>query len=459
MNILFYYVDTESSSGLYTGLGIASLSGYLKKYNHITDLIYYRSKSDLEYGLKKIHDTSPTIIGFYSTSVGFNTVKDISYHIRKVYPHIYQIYGGIHTTLNPESIYDISTIDAICVGYGEVPMLRFVEKIENGSDNCNIEGLWIRPSQNQISIIVKNSAYFPDIPPVEFLNFDYDIYLNEFKRFTDYDLTSFKLEVIFNRTCPFKCTFCSNQNLIKILGNKNFIPSPEESISFLEKTLYKFRINYIKIHDDIITMNNKWFRSFVSLYAEKIGIPFTCNLRAGTFNDEDIKLLKKANVAKVWIGLESGNEFIRNVIMNKNISNVQLRKSMEILKKNDLNVFTQNIIGVPFESPKRFIDTIKLNAELNPAHSYLSVFYPYPKTKLHKLCLHENIKFLKQSDDFKEREEAILDLPEFSPNKVHFYFKNFQKLINYQKRRNKNKMKYFLPLKSWSARFISILQK
>lgn len=452
MNILFVYIDTHSS-GFSTGLGIASLSGYLKKYGHKTGLIYFKSKDDLDYSIKKIQKFLPNIIGFYSTSSSVPTVKILSKHIRQKYPHLYQIYGGIHTTLVPETIYEIDTLDAICAGYGEIPLLRYIESIESRLEKYDIPGLWIRPSIQNSNEIIKNPAYFPDIDPDEFLNFDFNIFPEELQRFPKFDRSKYNLEVIFNRGCPYKCSFCSNKSLMEVYGNRLFVPSPERSIAVVKNAIEQANYHAVDIADDIFTLYKPWFRAFITLYAKEIKLPFICNLRAGNFDEEDVKLLKEANVKEVWIGLESGNDFIRNKVMKKGISKKHLKEAFRLFHKYGINATTQNLIGVPFETPKKFIDTIFINAELKPARSYLSIFYPYPKSELYEICQKEHF-IKKQSDDIVEREETILNMRSFTPRKIQFYFKNFSYFLEYQKRRNKNKFLYFLPLEPWSSLII-----
>ncbi len=453
MRILFIYIDTHSSGGFSTGLGISFLSGYLKKYNHKTDLVYFKSKTDLDYTINKIQRFLPNIIGFYSTSVSVSTVKTLSQRIRQEYPHCYQIYGGIHATLVPETIYEIKTLDALCVGYGEIPLLRYGESIESNSGRHDIPGLWLRPSLQNNADIIKNPAYVPDTDPDEFFNFDCNIFPDELQRFPNFNRNEQRLEIIFNRGCPFKCSFCSNKNLMKIYGNKLFIPSPEKSIAFVKNAVEETKYKAVNIHDDIFTVFKPWFRTFITLYAEEIGLPILCNLRAGCFDEEDVRLLKSANVQKVWIGLESGNDFIRNEVMNKGISRKQLKESISLLHKYGIGAITQNMIGVPYETPKKFIDTILLNAELNPSGTELSIFYPYPKTELYELCQREHF-IMEPKEGLIEREDTILNMSSFPAKKIHFYFRNFDRLLQYQKMRNKNRLQYLLPLKPWLSHII-----
>ena len=104
MKCLFYYIDFQTDSGYTSGLGLSSISGYVKKFGHATDLVYYKFADDFDYGIEKIKQFKPDLIGFYSTSAGSVTVRKLSSFVREKFPHIVQIYGGINAILVPEII-------------------------------------------------------------------------------------------------------------------------------------------------------------------------------------------------------------------------------------------------------------------------------------------------------------------------------------------------------------------
>lgn len=67
--VLFVQIDSQSSAGYRTGLGIASISGYLKRRGFETSLVYYKTQNDYDYFLNKMEEFKPQLVGFYSTSI------------------------------------------------------------------------------------------------------------------------------------------------------------------------------------------------------------------------------------------------------------------------------------------------------------------------------------------------------------------------------------------------------
>lgn len=424
--VLFIYIDSMTSSGFSTGLGIASLSGYLKKNGIHTDLVYFKG-DDRDYLIQKVCSVKPDIIGFYSTASGYPVVKEMSSCLRS-YSDALQIYGGIHVMSFPDVLFECD-IDAICMGCGEIPLL---ELCRNPKLDADIPGIYFRKNAKPANGF---KAYFPGKEFFdELLDFDYGMFLKELDRFPDFRKEDYRLEIIFNRGCPFSCSFCSNHVLNRIYGHRTVTPSPDASIDALKRALTATGMRQVEIHDDTFTLNKKWFRPFIRRYIDEVRLPFQCNLRAGCFDEEDVRLLKDANAQTVWLGLESGNEYIRNNIMKKGVSDAQLVNALQLLGKYGIHVITQNIIGVPEENPERFLDTVRFNAKFNPGDAVLSIFYPYPGTELYEICSERG--YLKDRKMLKvERTESILEMPDFPRERIEHFFSRFQDLIRYEKQR------------------------
>jgi radical SAM superfamily enzyme YgiQ (UPF0313 family) len=121
----------------------------------------------------------------------------------------------------------------------------------------------------------------------------------------------------------------------------------------------------------------------VSLYInEKINVPFEVNVRADLVTTEIAGLLKKAGCYSVQFGIESGNEQIRNEILNRNISNEMILSASDIFKKIKIKINTFNLVGIPDETIADTIATMALNSKCKVTYAMNSIYQPYPGTKL-----------------------------------------------------------------------------
>ena len=60
----------------------------------------------------------------------------------------------------------------------------------------------------------------------------------------------------------------------------------------------------------------------------------------------------------------------------------QIRNGARYLKENGIKLYTQNMVALPNETIDDSFNTIKLNKELNIDYAWVSIFQPYPQTKL-----------------------------------------------------------------------------
>jgi hypothetical protein len=86
-------------------------------------------------------------------------------------------------------------------------------------------------------------------------------------------------------------------------------------------------------------------------------------------------------------------------------------------------------VGIPEETPSAILDTIKLNAKIAVDITHVSIFQPYPGTKLEKTCREQN---LLRSGDLAEDfcSSSVLRLGRVSPAQVLMfrdYFRVFMR--------------------------------
>lgn len=218
-----------------------------------------------------------------------------------------------------------------------------------------------------------------------------------------------------------------------MLGKGRYINYPEVDTCINDiKQVMGFRdINGVNLHDDVLTLNKAWFRKFCKQYSEHIGLPFMCNLRIGTFTEEDVKILKDANCRRVIIGIESGSEYMRNNILRKEIgTNRDIIDAFKLCHKYGITTFSQNMVGIPEENFERFYDTVKINAQILPNAAAINVYYPYPGTALYNKAKKEGLIVTNyQPYNFLERKESILDIQGFKKKKIEFYARYFKQMI------------------------------
>jgi anaerobic magnesium-protoporphyrin IX monomethyl ester cyclase len=456
-DILFIYNDCSAHSHYSTGLGVASISAYLRRHGFTTDLIYHKTELSADAMVERVRRADPLAVGFYGPSSGFWAVLRLSALIRTSFPRIFQVYGGPQATLRPEILAASPDLDAVCVGLGEEPVLHLLERLRGGGDVARIPGFWVASSTGAKRVIQRNPPQELPDDADSILDYDYGLFLKELESFDDFDRAQYNLEIMLSRGCPFSCAFCSNRALRKAQGGRILRPSVGASIALLQRALAVTGLKRIEFHDEILVSDKVWFREFIARYAEEVAVPFWCNLRAGTFDEEDVRALKAAGVERVFLGLESGNDALRTVVMRKTITREQLGDSVLWLKRHEVPVVTQNMIGVPSETPGMFLDTIRLNATLRPDFMILSVYFPYPGTELEQACREQGLLPESERSGVVDRLDTILRLPGFSRRDILFYQRHFAQFVKYERLRLTRRGALLPPLSERAARPLAAL--
>jgi radical SAM superfamily enzyme YgiQ (UPF0313 family) len=155
-------------------------------------------------------------------------------------------------------------------------------------------------------------------------------------------------------------------------------------------------------------------------------------------NERKVHLLEEMGCRGFAFGVESGNEYIRNEILNKKASNEQIIRAFNLFKDSNIKLTANNIIGLPYESRKEIFDTIELNRILlgmNPGfRASVAIFNPYEGTKLKEICLKEG--FISKDNFAKDyRGEIALDMPQISKKELLGLHRTFQLYLKFPKER------------------------
>lgn len=428
MKVTFIYFDfMKGAEGKYYE-GLASISAVLREKGYTTELFHITKRMSpgefIDIFGREYADSK--IAAFSSTTNAFPQVVSCAREIKKKFGSILTVCGGIHPTLCPDETIQEDSIDAICVGEGEYPMLELCSRLESNGDISHIQGLWIKNEGR----IVKNATRplikdLDSLPVPDRTIFDYE---------SSTDRKWGRLVFMASRGCPFQCTHCCNHAIRNVYPNPSAYiryKSPDKFIEEIKYYLGKHRgINHICFQDDILTLNKGWFKKFTSRYAEEIHIPYICNSRFDLMDEEVIELLKNTGCIEIRIGLESGDDFIRKEVLKRNQDRKHILKVGRLCRKKGIRLSIFTMVGIPFENRRRLLNTVKMTADLRPKAIQTSIYYPYPKTELYKVCREKGYLTDKKLDTYFAR-ETVLKLPDLSREEIFFGYDNFKRFVKY----------------------------
>ena len=352
-------------------MGPMYISAVLKSHGHRCHLIILSEEKDY---LQKVREYNPDLIGFSTMTGPHKWVLKIAREVkREVNTPI--LLGGPHPTFFPEII-DEPQVDIICIGEGEFAVLDLAEKLDKGETIDHIPNLWVKTDGR----IVKNGLR-PLLEDLDKLPYPDRALYDDCRILRAVPAMKF----LTGRGCPYRCSFCFNHRfneLYKGLGRMVRKRTVESLVGEIKETARKYELTLVRFPDDTFTSNRRWLLEFLRQYKQDVGLPFTGLAHANELSEEVIRSLKASGCLNVYFGVETGNEALRNRLLNKNLTNAQIIDTAQLMRKYRLKFGTYNMFGLPHETLALAFETIELNRRLKPDYAINNIFQPYPRTAI-----------------------------------------------------------------------------
>jgi radical SAM superfamily enzyme YgiQ (UPF0313 family) len=403
-----------------------------RKFSYEKDLGIKLKSSLVEEFVSKVESFKPDLLAVSVVEDAFHQCLTLLDSVKeKNIPHIL---GGIFITASPGIAISYPQINVICLGESTKILLQVAERLRDGKNIDNVPNLWIKKSDGTI---IKNP-----IAPLEDINEeifpDYSLFENVrfYRPMGGRILKTIPLETY--RGCPYCCTYCCSpmwnrfymKNNRGIFYRRKSINRIIKEVDYLVKE-YNPELFYI-VDDTFLARPEEEFKEFVQKY-KKYSIPFWMNTRPETITEEKMKFLKGINCYRMSVGLECGNEEFRKKKLRRNISNEDLIKKMEILRKSNIPFSVNNIIGFPDETRELIFETIELNRKISGYDALtVSIFTPYHGCELRE----ESIKkgYLDPSSfTGHTTESSLLNMPQLSSKEIDGLVRTFCMYVKFPK--------------------------
>jgi radical SAM superfamily enzyme YgiQ (UPF0313 family) len=366
-------------------LGVEYLSSVLKKNGHEVKLFFdpqtfggsiflridfLRTKFDLsEKVLKGIIDYKPDLIGFSCMTHNYNWCLRVAEEIKKI-KNIPVIFGGIHPTSVPQRVLENECIDMVAVGESELSLLELLNNMKENRHSNDVKGIYYKVGKE----IISNPLY-PVIDDLDSLPFpDKKIFYDKVPAFRQ------TYSIMTSRGCPFSCSYCCNDLLRKLYDSKYNIRrrSVDNVISELMAAKKEYWISEVYFTDEVFATKLEWLREFSAKYKEKIGLPFFMYYHVTYATEERIKLLKEAGCRDINFGMQSVSEKIRKEVCHRYYSNQHAERAIKMCRKYNINVYCDQIFGLPFETEDGWSEAVEFYREAKPniIYSYWLTYYP-----------------------------------------------------------------------------------
>ncbi len=366
MNILFI-----SRFEYYEPLGTMYLSAFLKQRGIDCRYLDIKFEKDLAREIRRI---SPDIIAYSITTGQSKFYRQLNIDLKKQF-RFFAVFGGPHCTFFPEYIHE-EGVDAICRGEGEYALLDLVTALDQKKDITKIDNLWVKVDgkvyKNEVRNLVEDLDALP-FPDREMLD--------KYRHFRKMP----RKTVMTGRGCPFKCTYCFNHSYNKLYRGKGRVVrkrSIENVIEELKRLLGTYKLRRFQFWDDTFNIDYRWTMDFCEAYRKEINIPFSITPRVNLVDEEMVRALKNAGCVTIGTSVESGNEYLRNKVLKRNISEKQTIEACDLFNKYGIHILMGNMLGLPDETLEMAFETLNFNIRCKPTYAWVSIFQPFPRTEL-----------------------------------------------------------------------------
>ena len=411
--------------------GAVSLSAYLKRYGVDVRVAHIETKGHRREYARTLTEYRPDVVGISATVSEAAHIPTFAKMAKNALPNVPVLAGGIHPTLVPDEVLALEEIDAVCVSEGEEALLEYVQTVESGGDTSRLRGFWVK----QDGEIIKNETrpFSKDLDALPFMDRDAIDYQRHLR------LANYTATTMVGRGCIHDCTFCANR-VLRSLSKGPWVRnrSVDNALDDLAQFAPKYDFNYVCFRDDNFTWNKAWLMEFCDKYPQRFDYEFDCFSRCDTIEKEMMDALKAAGCRNIFIGLDSGNDYIRNDILCKHTTNESLIEASRYLNSIGIKACISNIVGLPYETRETFQDTIDVNKEIHKdqvvftpafgAAPKIWIFNPFPGTPLFKLATEKG--WLKEMPHtLRIYRETYIDMPQFKPKEIDRAWRTFRYLV------------------------------
>ena len=352
-------------------------------------------KLTLEQAVAKVKDAAPRLIVFviYGQNPNSGTTSmigasSLASALKDSAPDCRICFVGSHTSALPMEVLSHSFVDIVLLNEG-VYALHNLLRSNLGEDLAHIKGIGYKkrgpgsfpiPTLNPPQHVVPQELMDIDLPGYAWDLLPYkdkplDLYRAHFWHagFNHEKRTPFAA-IYTSLGCNFGCDFCMI-NIINRTDNREGINashsrgmrfwSPEWVGRTMEQ-LANLGVHTLRISDEMFFLNRKYYEPVLKQVTEREwGFNMWTYSRVDTVREDYLELFKKAGVNWLALGVEAGNQVVRQEVSKGSFQEVNIRDICKSIEAADINIISNFIFGFPDDTLETMQETLDLAMELN----------------------------------------------------------------------------------------------
>ncbi len=342
----------------YFPLGLYSIKAAARSTRHEIDIIDLAGEIESR-EFSSVPEIATTILSLFDPMdyeiIGLSTIGVVLpiticllEKINLINPGSVIVLGGRHaSSLCKEVLKDFPMVDAVVVGEGEVTFAEMMRTFKRSAEDWQgIPGVMIRSAPFQRRELIRNLDELP--------LFEYDP--ERYKRDSEHVI---RVEAL--RGCFSKCKFCSAtqfwQNQVRRKSPARLV----EEIAYLSRLTNTAKV--MLLGDNFSTPIKSLRETCDHIAKAGANVKWTCALRIGDLEKEDLKLMKDSVCCGICVGVESASQTTLDRI-GKKIDLANTIRMIEQARNFGIKILASQIVGFPWETEEDVIATLKLHSRL-----------------------------------------------------------------------------------------------
>ena len=364
---------------------------------------------------------------------------------------------GSHVSALPKETISYNCVDLVLLNEG-VYALHNLLNSNLESDIPTIKGIGWKDSYGQIKLnaperVVPQELMDTDLPGYAWDLLPYnekplDLYRAHFWHavFDHGQRTPFAA-IYTSLGCQFACNFCMI-NIVNRVDNSDHINASHSKgmrfwspdwVSREMKKLADLGVKTLRISDEMFFLNRNYYLPILDDCIEK---EFNFNMwtysRVDTVRPNVLEKFKLAGVNWLALGVESGNQNVRQEVSKGSFRDVNIREVCKTIQNSDINIISNYIFGLSHDNHESMRETLDLALELNTEMANMYACQALPGSPLYHTAIqngwelpktYEEFAFLSyESNPMRTNELSSVEVLRFRDEAWQRYFSNPQYL-------------------------------
>ena len=383
----------------------------------------------LESSLNRIKELKPRLLLFvlYGQNPNSGTTSmigaiELSDYLKKEEINTPIAYVGSHVSALPKEVLKIESVDIVLLNEGTYALHNLLRSDLN-LDLPKIKGIGYKIKDGLNLNLVLNDPEIPvpqdrmdiDLPGyawdlLPYKNKPLDLYRAHFWHAEfNYDKRTPFAAIYTSLGCQFACSFCMINIINRVDNNDNIDAGHSKGMRFWSvewvsrefKKLADLGVETVRISDEMFFLNRKYYRPILE---EIVNNDYRFNMwaysRIDTVRKDALELFKKAGVNWLALGVEAGNQVVRQEVSKGSFKEVNIRDICKVISDHDVNIISNYIFGFPEDDENTMQETLDLALELNTETANMYPCQALPGSPLYTMAKLQNIELPQKFTEF-----------------------------------------------------------